>query len=257
MVGAGGGEEQGLGLGGPAVVVALEQKLADRLGAGAAAGLAGLDHLEAAAAQRLGQRLQLGRLADPLPAFEGDEAARASRLSRTARSGPFQIRPKKPASPTASAATSGMVWGGVSAVETTRSAICWPLAIGALIGPLIDDLGADVPAERRPDRVTAMLRGATRPTLSSLAELDLGLGDLLALAEQGLRLPGAEAPVHELDRFLDPLVEAAEAGDDHDDPAAVLLGRAGEAVARLLGMAGLEAVGALRPGRAADCGCPG
>ena len=25
--------------------------------------------------------------------------------------------------------------GGVSGVETTRLAICWPLAIGALIGP--------------------------------------------------------------------------------------------------------------------------
>ena len=76
------------------------------------------------------------------------------------------------------------------------------------------------------------------------AELDLRLADLLALAQQRPRLPGVEAPLHEAHQFLDPLVEAGKAGDDHDDPPPVLVGRAGEAVARLVGMAGLEAVGA-------------
>src|SRR5688572_22243126 len=79
---------------------------------------------------------------------------------------------------------------------------------------------------------------------SGIAELDLGLGDLAALLEKRLRMPGAEAPIHELDRFLDPLVEAAQPGDDHDQPTPLLLGRTGEAVAGLLGMAGLQPVGA-------------
>ena len=55
----------------PAIVVAVEQQAADRLGAGASAGLAGRrPRSRPRAAQRLGQRLQLGRLADALPALE-------------------------------------------------------------------------------------------------------------------------------------------------------------------------------------------
>ena len=45
-------------------------------GAFAAAGLAGGHAVEAARSQRLAQRAELGRLADPLPAFEADESAR-------------------------------------------------------------------------------------------------------------------------------------------------------------------------------------
>ena len=48
---------------------------------------------------------------------------------------PAMMRPKKPASSTASAAISGIVCGGVSPVVTTRLAICWPCLIGALTGP--------------------------------------------------------------------------------------------------------------------------
>ena len=108
---------------------------------------------------------------------------------------------------------------------------------------LIDDPGAQILAHAgrigdgdvaRRDEADA--RGA--------AQLHPRLADMLALAQQRPRLPGVEAPLHEPDQFLDPLVEAGEAGDDHDDAPAVLLGRAGEAVAGLVGMAGLEAVGA-------------
>ena len=91
-------------------------------------------------AQRLGKGAELGRLAGPLPAFEADEApARRSRHAEelleadpdAAEEARF-ARPlrRRPAASTAA----------VSAVVTTRSAICWPLAIGALTGPLIDDL---------------------------------------------------------------------------------------------------------------------
>ena len=142
MVGAGGGEEQGLGLGSPAVVAAFEQQLADRLGAGASAGLAGLDHLEAAAAQRLGERPELGRLAGPLAALEADEAARHSQPNNDVR--PFQIRPKKPASPTASAATRGMVWGGVSGGGDDEVGDMLALGDRRLDRAVIDDLDPDV-----------------------------------------------------------------------------------------------------------------
>ncbi len=70
MVGAGGGEEQGLGLRRPALA-RLQQQRADRLGAGAAAGLARLDDVEAARAQRRRQRLQPGSTCRPPPRLRG------------------------------------------------------------------------------------------------------------------------------------------------------------------------------------------
>ena len=215
---------------------------------GAAARLAGVDDVDAARPQRCGQRRQLGRFADPLPAFERDEAAGHGRHAAPNRLfRPVQMRPKKPASPTAVSATSGVTCGGMpSPVSTTRSAICWPCAIGACTGPLIDDPRADVLAE--PGRIGDRDRPRRdQADAGAVAALDLRLADPLALAEQGPRLPGVEAPVHEAHRFLDPLVEAGQAGDDHHDPPAVLLGRAGEAEAGLLGMAGLQAVGAVDP----------
>ncbi len=89
--------------------------------------------------------------------------------------------------------------------------------------------------------------GRDQADAADAGALDLGGTDMLALAQQRPRLPGGETPVHEPHRFLDPLVEAAEPGDDHDDASPVLLGRAGEAVARFVGMAGLEPVGAGDP----------
>ena len=93
--------------------------------------------------------------------------------------------------------------------------------------------------------------------LAAAAQLDLGRADVGARLEQRLRLPGVEAPLHQPNGFVDPLGEAVEPGDDHDEPTAVLLGGTGKAVAGLFGMAGFQAVGARRPFRAADCGCPG
>ena len=80
MVGASRGEQQGFGLRPPAIVAAAEQQFTDLLGALAAPGFSGDKNVEAARPQRLGERLYLCRLADPLPALEADELpARASR----------------------------------------------------------------------------------------------------------------------------------------------------------------------------------
>src|SRR5690349_2518316 len=76
------------------------------------------------------------------------------------------------------------------------------------------------------------------------AQLHLGGPNHRIFLEQRLSLPGVEAPLHQLDGFLDALVEAVEAGDDHDQPSAILLGGSRETVAGLVSMAGLEPVGA-------------
>ena len=137
MVGARGGEQQRLGRGAPALFVA---------GRAAARG----------SPRRPGCRPARGSRRQSMPAPRSASASAAtwvdlpapsppSRLMKRPRAvahaipnsclKPIQMRPKKPASPTASPATSGITCGAVSAVVTTRSAICWPLAIGALTGP--------------------------------------------------------------------------------------------------------------------------
>ena len=77
MVGPRRGEQQRLGLRRSTILLAGQQQLADLLRAFAAARLARDDQVDSPPLQRLGQRGDLGRLADPLPAFEGDEAPRA------------------------------------------------------------------------------------------------------------------------------------------------------------------------------------
>ena len=137
MIGAGGGEQQGFGLGRPAIVRAVSSNAADRLGARAAAGLAGHRRTSnAARAQCRGESLQLGRFADPFPAFERDEARFAAHAIPKSCLSPIQMRPKKPAFADLLAGDQRHHLRAVSGVETTRSAICWPLAIGALTGPL-------------------------------------------------------------------------------------------------------------------------
>ena len=53
----------------------VENDVPQRLGEGRAAGLARDERVDADAPQLLGQQARLGRLAGPLPAFEGDELA--------------------------------------------------------------------------------------------------------------------------------------------------------------------------------------
>src|SRR5688572_29183348 len=117
---------------------------------------------------------------------------------------------------------------------------------------LVDDAGTNVLA-----RAGRIGRGdgprRDQADADRFAALDPSFADPFIGGEQRLGLPGAEAPVHEAHRFLDALVEAAETGDDHDETAAILLGRAGEAIARFRGMTGLETVGALD---AAEQGVP-
>ena len=73
-------EQECLGERVPALVGAVKQQPADRLGALGAAGLAGPRRGDAGAGKRRHQKLDLGRLAGPLPALDGNETtARAIR----------------------------------------------------------------------------------------------------------------------------------------------------------------------------------
>ena len=133
MVGARRREQQRFGARAPAIGAAGQQQRADRFRALAPARLARFDDVQTTAPQGLGQGAQLRRLACPLPAFQRDEPA-ARHPNSDFR--PFQSRPNMPASATSSPATSGITCGAVSWVWTISCAICWPLAIGALIGPV-------------------------------------------------------------------------------------------------------------------------
>ena len=139
MVAARRGEQQCLRPRVPAPIIAFEEQGADRLCARAPARLARDDHADPAPLERGGERGELGRLARPLPALEADEPPARHLVSPYAMPSnclrPVHRRPKKPASSTASAATSGITCSPVSDEVTIRSAMCWPLAIGALIGP--------------------------------------------------------------------------------------------------------------------------
>src|SRR5205085_3332236 len=101
------------------VVTAAKKQLADFLRAFAAAGLARDDDVKSASAKRLGERLDLRRLADPLSALEADELAAQRHAIPNSDLRLAQMRPKKPALPTSSPATSGTICGGVSPVVTT------------------------------------------------------------------------------------------------------------------------------------------
>ncbi len=134
VIGAGRGEQESLRLRPVAIVLSAQEKLANGLGAVASARLAGEDHSDSALAQGRRERLCLRGLADALPAFETDEAAAGVALTAIPNSclNPSQMRPKKPALPTSSPATSGVTCGCVSPVNTSKSAMCWPLVIGAV-----------------------------------------------------------------------------------------------------------------------------
>ena len=132
MIGPGGREQQRLAMRAPAPHRTLHQQAANRLRALTAAGLARHQCLDPTRAQRLGKQPRLSRFAGALPALERDEATRHPPNSPFS---PAHARPKKPASPTSLSATRGRRCSGMSGVVTTRSAICWPALIGALIGP--------------------------------------------------------------------------------------------------------------------------
>ena len=108
MVGARRCEKERFGLWRPALLLTLEKELAYRFRPRAAAGLPGFDDVKAAGAEIPREAAKLSGLASPLPAFKADEAP--PHFGRQAKRDmrPAQIRPKKPASPTFSAATSGI-----------------------------------------------------------------------------------------------------------------------------------------------------
>ena len=77
--------------------------------------------------------------------------------------------------------------------------------------------------------------------------LDIGRSDRGARLVQRLGGPRGEPPVHQADAFLDALVEARHACHHDDQAAAILLGRPGKAIARFVGVPGLEPVGPRHP----------
>ena len=90
--------------------------------------------------------------------------------------------------------------------------------------------------------VTARLRGATSDTSPALPSWTLAAPTLAPAAKSGL---ACQAPKpHSISRVDSWTrgVPARQSGQHLDQAAAVLVGRAGEAVARFIGMAGLEAV---------------
>src|SRR2546423_117626 len=116
-------EEKGLRFCAPPLLWAAEQQFADLFCPVAAAWFPSLDHIKAALAESGRERLHLRRLADPLPAFEGDEVSAGwffgAHAIPKSDLRPSQIRPKKPARPTSSPATNGTICGGVSLVVMT------------------------------------------------------------------------------------------------------------------------------------------
>ncbi len=126
------GEQQRLGLERPAISRRIEQQRTDRFRARRTARLAREFDPETALAQVVRQQARLGGLAHALPAFEGDEAARAhpSQLWNA-----LKTRRTIEASDTSSAATSGTRCSGMPAIDTTSSATSSPFATGACSGP--------------------------------------------------------------------------------------------------------------------------
>src|SRR4029077_10056520 len=80
---------------------------------------------------------------------------------------------------------------------------------------------------------------------TALATKYLGIADRLIGGEQSARFEVAETPFEHFLGFRGPIIGIVKAVDDHDQPYAVLHGGADHAVPALLGISGLEAVGAL------------
>ena len=108
MVGPRCGEQQDLGARSPAIVIPAEQQLTNLLGAFAPARLARDEDVDSALLERFGEGSDLGRFANPLPAFEGNELASRIHAIPTSDLSPSQMRVKNPALPTSSPATSGV-----------------------------------------------------------------------------------------------------------------------------------------------------
>ena len=130
---AGGGEQQGLGLGGPVLdraAAAPRIASAPGLPPGSRVSTTSRPRARSAAASAFAW-VDLPAPSPPSSVMKRPgHASPSEALQARTRCGR-----RSPPRATALSATSGMVWGGMSAVSTTRSAICWPWAIGARTGP--------------------------------------------------------------------------------------------------------------------------
>ena len=105
MVGPCGGEKQCFGLYAPPRAGGRKQQVADHLRSGGAAGFPGEQRVYSPLGQRLDQQLGLRGLANPLAAFEGDEAGSfLMGAHRNNPAKPLAMRRNTPASSTSSAA---------------------------------------------------------------------------------------------------------------------------------------------------------
>jgi len=119
VVGTGRREQQRFRLRSPTLLGPGQEQFANSFGALASAWFAGDDDLQTALGQSFGEGPDLSGLADPFPAFEGDELSAFAHAIPNSDLRPSQMRPKKPALPTSSPATSGTTCGGVSPVVIT------------------------------------------------------------------------------------------------------------------------------------------
>src|SRR4051812_29773889 len=114
--------------------------------------------------------------------------------------------------------------------------------------PVIDDAGdqfiAAVFVHHHLDRL-----GACELHRAALAAEHLGVADRLLWREQGSRFEIAKSPFEHFLRFGCTIVGIVETVDGNDQPHAVLHGRAYHAVATLLGISGLQSVGAFQRGQ--------
>ncbi|MPL94869.1 hypothetical protein SDC9_41028 [bioreactor metagenome] len=250
MVAARGGEQQDLGLGRPAVRVALEHETADLLGAGRAAGLARQHDVMALGRQRLGQKPRLRGFPRSVDAFEGDEHPASAVCAR----GGLEGAGRKPADrrfhPHEKAAL-GDIGGGdkrhrrrlVEARDVDDELAERVARLHRRLHRAVEHrLGGHALLGARGQQQRHVL-GGRKAHLRRGTEPDRRLGKLRALCGNGVQHELPEGPVRHRLRLLCALGLRRHAGEHEDDAPLAHHRRADKAEARLFGMAGLQPVG--------------
>ena len=164
------------------------------------------------------------------------------------------MRPKKPALPTSSPATSGTICGGVSPVVMTSCGDFLALGDRRHERAFVADLDLDRAAGEAGGNGNREIARGDQRHFAALPSWTLAVPTLAPAWNKGL---ADQAPKPHWISRVDSWTRAFQLGrpaSDLDQPAAVLIGRAGEAIARFVGVAGLEAVRARRHCRGSGCG---
>ena len=262
MVVARGGKQQRLRFRPEQLAHARQHQMADDLGPRRSAGLAGDDGAQLRRIETIGQQLDLRGLSGALAAFERNELSASGRpahrcfghgqsFSALARNMPMtsSLAPsiaRRMVEPVADRlrGIDRRFHGDIGAAPDPDHAD--RLALGdrrphrAVIDDARDQLFAAVLRHHHLDRLAAC-----ELDRAALAAEHLGVADLLVGREQRARLEIAKTPFQHLLGFRGAIVGIFEAVDHDDQPGVVLHGRADHAVAAVLGVAGLQPVGAV------------